>query len=54
VGRFHLPPGLVVHTGGPYRLELDDGRTGEVFVVSATYSGTEVNGCRFRGYGPPP
>jgi len=48
-GKFHdwhggltLPEGHSIGVGGPYRLELDDGRSGEILVTKIRFGGTDA------------
>ena len=41
-GGLTLPEDHSIGVGGPYRLELDDGRSGEILVTKMRFSGTEA------------
>jgi len=51
-GGFFLPEGLTLATGNLYRLELADGRSGEMLVVQQTISSDSPTQVSFVGKGP--
>ena len=51
-GGLALPPGHSIGVGGPYRLELDDGRSGEILVTNIRFSGSAQTEATFEGSGP--
>ena len=48
-GTIQLSPEQHIELGGPYRIELDDGRSGNIFITRSSPALTEVP---FRGTGP--
>ena len=48
-GTLQLSPDQHIELGGPYRIELDDGRSGAVFI---TISSPALTAVPFRGTGP--
>jgi hypothetical protein len=50
-GGFLWPPGEHLEPGGPYRVELDDGRAGDVLILYHLTS-DGCPGAAFRGTGP--
>lgn len=51
-GTFNLPTGEHIEVGGPYHLELDDGRSGEIFIKHMYSNSTGTNMAEFQGSGP--
>lgn len=51
-GTFELPPGTHVDTGKRYRLELEDGRSGEVTVTNVGGPDDTTHTVGFQGTGP--
>jgi hypothetical protein len=51
-GGFDLAPGHALETGGPYRLTLTDGRSGEIAVDLITLSSRGVAHVHFSGLSP--
>lgn len=50
-GRFTLPQGTSIEPGGPYRLVLDDGRSGDILVTSSVISSHLPTDVQFKGSG---
>ena len=51
-GTFELPSGTHVDTGAGYRLELEDGRSGEFTVTNVGGADDEPHRVAFYGTGP--
>ena len=51
-GAFQLPPGQHIEPGGPYRLKLDDKRSGDILVANITLSSFAPTQVSFQGTGP--
>ena len=51
-GVFQLPTAQDVEPGGPYRIVLDDGRTGDILITNVTISSHSPTQVSFRGTGP--
>ncbi len=51
-GGLTLSGGVSMPTGGPYRLELDDGRSGVIFVTNMRILSSDHKEVIFQGRGP--
>ena len=51
-GTFDLPTGKHIEVGGRYRLELSDGRSGEILIKRVHLNSTGMNAVEFQGSGP--
>lgn len=50
-GSFELPSGRHIEPGGPYRLTLSDGRSGDILISNIQICGTGSS-VQFQGSGP--
>lgn len=50
-GRFTLPQGNSIEPGGPYRLVLEDGRSGDILVTTSVISSHQPTDVEFQGSG---
>lgn len=50
-GSFELPSGSYIDPGGPYRLTLSDGRSGDILISNIQISDTGSS-VQFQGSGP--
>ncbi|MBU1181172.1 MAG: hypothetical protein KKF00_03200 [Proteobacteria bacterium] len=50
-GSFELPSGRHIEPGGPYRLTLSDGRSGDILISNIQIGGTGSS-VQFQGSGP--
>ncbi len=51
-GGLTMPGGVSMPTGGPYRLTLDDGRSGEIVITNIRVSSSDKTEATFEGSGP--
>ena len=51
-GRFLIPQDSTIGVGGPYRLELNDGRCGDIIIKPAQFSSSAERTVSFQGSGP--
>lgn len=51
-GSFELAAGQNIEPGGPYRIELDDGRSGNILITEIVLSGAGRTQVSFQGTGP--
>ena len=51
-GGFDLPDDKYIEVGGPYRISLEDGRTGEILVTEVNYSSRSPTRVFFKGTSP--
>lgn len=51
-GGFDLPDDGYIEAGGPYRISLEDGRTGDILVTEVNYSARSPTRVFFKGTSP--
>lgn len=51
-GSFDLPTGTYIEPGGPYRLQLEDGRSGDILVLNVQVGSISGSVVDFQGSGP--
>ena len=51
-GSFDLPKGTHIEPGGPYRLQLEDGRSGNILVLNVQIGSISGSVVDFQGTGP--
>lgn len=51
-GSFDLPTGTRIEPGGPYRLQLEDGRSGDILVLNIQIGSISGSVVDFQGSGP--
>ena len=51
-GSFDLPTGTHIEPGGPYRIQLEDGRSGNILVLNVQIGSISGSVVDFQGTGP--